>query len=123
MKEVIIVKVQPVFRDLYIRFGKIPENEQSNMKHHFENIGKEVGVSCYRVHFNRGKYLPIIPIPCTEDTLCTLDYCLVEASKGLRPVYIITGDEVGMGVDKEPLLKNITIVEDISKEYIGTYEG
>lgn len=107
--------------NLYIRFGKIPENEQSNMKHHFETIGKEIGVSCYKVHKNEDMYLPILPIPCTEDTLCTIDYCLLEASKGLRPVYIITGDEVGLGVDKEPLLKNISIVEDISSQYLNMY--
>ena len=108
--------------NLYIRFGKIPTDEQSNMKLHMNKIGKEQGVSCYHVHYIGGKYLPILPIPCTEDTLCTIDYCLHEASTGQRPVYIISGDEVGLGLDKEPLLKNITIMEDISNEYIGMYE-
>lgn len=108
--------------NLYIRFGRIPQDEQSNMKHHFETIGKEIGVSCYYVHEYNNKYLPVIPIPCTEDTLCTIDYCLHEASLGERPVYLITGDEVGFGVDKEPLLKNIKILEDISDSFIDIYE-
>lgn len=109
------------FADIYIRFGKIPNNEQSNMKQHSVTIGKEIGVSCYHAFFDKGKYLPIIPVPCTEDTLCTLDYCLNESSKGLRPVYLIIGDEVGIGADKEPLLRNIKIVADISEDYIGMY--
>lgn len=117
------ISVEPRTVNLYIRFGKIPPNEESNMKHKFETIGKEIGVSCYRVHTHNGKYLPILPIPCTEDTLCTMDYCLLEASKGLRPVYIITGDEVGIGADKEPLLKNITIIKDISDTYLDVYTG
>lgn len=109
--------------NLYIRFGKIPENEQSNRKHHFENIGKEDGVSCYHAVEYDNQYLPVIPIPCTEDTLCTMDYCLLEASNGNRPVYLITGDEVGTGFEKEPILKNIEILEDISHLFLGTYEG
>lgn len=106
----------------YIRFGKIPKDEQSNMKLHLETIGKEQGVSCFEVVERDGQFLPILPIPCTEDTLCTIDYCLHEASAGLRPVYIITGELVGKGVDKEPLLRNITIVKDISEKFINTYE-
>lgn len=108
---------------VYIRFGKIPENEQSNMKQHSVTIGKEKGVSCYRAVYQDGKYLPIIPIPCTEDTLCTLDYCLLESSKGIRPVYLIIGDEVGVGMDKEPLLRNIKILADISEDYLDMYTG
>lgn len=106
---------------IYIRFGEIPKGEQSNMKQHSVTIGKEKGVSCYHAFYNDGKYLPILPVPCTEDTLCTLDYCLNESSKGLRPVYLIIGDEVGIGVDKEPLLRNIKIIADISEEYVGMY--
>lgn len=108
---------------VYIRFGKIPENEQSNMKQHSVTIGKEKGVSCYKAFYQNGKYLPTVPIPCTEDTLCTLDYCLLESSKGLRPVYLIIGDEVGVGMDKEPLLRNIEILADISEDYLGMYAG
>lgn len=111
------------FATVYIRFGKIPDGEQSNMKQHSVTIGKEKGVSCYHAFYDKGKYLPIIPIPCTEDTLCTLDYCLNESSKGLRPVYLIIGDEVGIGADKEPLLRNIQILADISEEYLDTYIG
>ena len=108
--------------DLYIRFGDIPENEQSNKKQNFTTIGKEDGVSCYNVTELNDKYVPIIPIPCTEDTLCTIDYCLLESSKGERPVFLISGDLVGRGIEGEPLLRNITIVKDISYEYIGIYE-
>ena len=108
--------------DLYIRFGDIPENEQSNKKQNFTTIGKEDGVSCYCVTELNDRYVPVIPIPCTEDTLCTIDYCLLESSKGERPVFLISGDLVGRGIEGEPLLKNITIVKDISYEYIGIYE-
>ena len=109
--------------NLYIRFGTIPEDEQSNQKQRFVNVGKEVGVSCYRAHCIDDKYLPVIPIPCTEDTLCTLDYCLLESSRGNRPVYLISGDVVGKGIEGEPLLQNITILEDISYYYIDVYDG
>jgi len=101
----------------YIRFGEIPKDEMSGIWHHGVFAGKELGVSVYSCVEINNKYHIIIPLPCSEDTISTLHSFLTDAD---RNVYLVSGDVVGYGSDNEPLLKNIHIINDISKETYGT---
>lgn len=99
----------------YIRFGKIPDNEQSNIYRHGELVGKEIGVSVYDCCYNRGKYCIIYPNPSNEDTICDFSGFMFYTPRS--PIYLVTGEEVGIGSDGEPLLKNVKIIKDISNNF------
>lgn len=77
----------------YIRFGEIPENEESI---NFFSNEHEKGVSVFNYGFN------IDNLRLASSLACRI------GKKG----YVVTGDEVGVGNDGEPLLKNVNIVEE-----------
>ena len=99
----IIPKLQ---HTLYLRFGDIPPNEESGIyKGDMGRIGSEIGISCYRGVVIEDKVYIIMPhIPST-----TYYWLIDEYNRGKTPLYIISGDEVGVGTDGEPLLKNVSI--------------
>ncbi len=98
---------------LYLRFGEIPIDEQSTIWYHqYTAIGKEPGVSCYDcVKDDANKYRILVPLKPKEGFYGTLREILenfsIENTK--TNCYLITGDIVGIGMDGEPLLKNIMI--------------
>ena len=95
---------------LYLRFGEIPENEQSGIyKGDMGKVGEEIGVSCYRGVVLDDKVYIIMPHIASSTYYWLID----EYNRGKTPLYIITGDEVGLGTDGEPLLKNISIEKTI----------
>lgn len=82
-------------KEVYIRFGDIPESGQST---DWSSGRKEKGVSVFR-----GKILPngeILPLPGTNQELGSL------LTMNDRPLYVIEGEEVGTGADGEPVLAN-----------------
>ena len=96
----------------YIRLGDIPSNEKS-----FNHLDKiyEDGVSTFRGIKYNNCYVPIIEYPDKAGTILPLqamfDYCK-------KPTYIVTGEEVGLGSDGEPLLRNVNIIKEIEpKQY------
>jgi hypothetical protein len=98
----------------YIRFGKIPDNEESGIYHGEEQTGKQEGVSVYPAIIDeKGNVAVGLSLPITATTLHTQQHLLEYDN---RPCYLVTGDCVGVGVDGEPLLKNVKIVEEI-KDY------
>ena len=95
---------------MYLRFGQIPENEHSGIyKGDQGKIGEEIGVSCYRGIVIDNKVYIIMP-----HVASTTYYWLIdEYNRGKIPLYIIEGEEVGIGSDDEPLLRNVKIVQEI----------
>lgn len=93
---------------LYIRFGEIPENEISGIYDYEEHkiIGSEIGVSVYECCKIDGTWKLLLPNHCKESTLHTL-YGLLNDGKD---ILVLSGDEVGVGSDNEPLIKNCNIV-------------
>ena len=87
---------------LYIRYGKFPPSERS--VNHITNRC-EIGVSCFRI---------VDGEPFTQSAFKDRELHLslaFETLKKRKPVYLLTGEEVGFGYDGEPLIRNVKIVE------------
>jgi len=98
----------------YLRFGDIPENEESYIYNGDEVIGKENGVSVYPAIIDEENNVIFgLHLPITRTTLYTMQH-LIEYDN--RPCYLVDGDYVGLGTDGEPLIKNVKILKEI-KEY------
>ena len=105
----------------YIRFGKIPPTERSRVYGGGEVVGEEVGVSCYDAAYIDGKWRIVYPNPCKETTVDTL-HGLILGCCGVNKfedndAFLITGDRVGYGSDGEPLVRNITVIANITKQF------
>lgn len=93
----------------FIRFKDIPENEISGIYDgDLGRIGDECGVCCYKAT-KEGDFYKIVLPSLGEGVLYDLLYFL----RDLSPIYLITGDMVGIGSYGEPALKNITIIEEM----------
>ena len=114
----------------YIRFGAIPENERSKRGNGiigdgYKCIGYEEGVSVWDCVKIRDKYCIVIPHgnSCTHGDISSMafpDDCCGCSKDDL--IYIVDGDEVGIGADGEPLLRNIKIIEQLSFNYFSFKE-
>ena len=101
--------------DLYIRFGEIPENEESSVFRGEYPYGKEKGVSVYPAIINKdGSFAIGITLPVTRTSLDTFRALMEYES---RNVYVVTGKYVGKGTDNEPLIKNVKILKNITSQY------
>ena len=102
--------VPKITNNMYLRFGQIPQNERSGIyKGDHGKIGEEQGVSCYRGVIVDNKVYIIMP-----HVASTTYYWLIDSyNRGKIPLYIIQGEEVGLGSDMEPLLKNVSIIQEI----------
>lgn len=82
-------------KDVYVRFGDIPKGGFST---DWSSGKREKGVSVFR-----GKILEngdIMPLPYTNQELGSL------LTMNERPLYVIEGEEAGVGADGEPVLVN-----------------
>lgn len=95
---------------MYLRFGEIPESGRSGIyKGDLGKIGEEIGVSCYRgVVIDDLVYIIMPHIQAT-----TYYWLLDEYNRGKTNLYIVTGEEIGLGTDGEPLLKNVQVERQI----------
>lgn len=101
----------------YIRFGAIPENEVSGIYRGEVKVGEEKGVSVYDAVEIDGIWRVVLPNPLLKEVGFDL-YNFISNTKHLvetecRPMYLVQGDEVGIGATNEPLLKNITIIRTL----------
>ena len=97
----------------YLRFGDIPTSGLSNIWLRDEIIGQELGVSVYDAALMTDGWHVILPKPITHKVINTL-YGLLAQKK---PVYILSGEEVGIGTDGEPLLKNPQTLLEITEDF------
>lgn len=97
----------------YLRFGDIPTSGLSNIWLRDEIIGQELGVSVYDAALMADGWHVILPKPITRNVINTL-YGLLAQKK---PVYILSGEEVGIGTDGEPLLKNPQTLLEITEDF------
>ena len=97
-------------KPLYIRFGDIPNNEQSKIYNGENEIGVENGVSVYPAFINGDNIILGLTLPITKTTLYTQQHLL---EYDTRPCYLVSGDYVGNGTDGEPLIKNISIIKKL----------
>lgn len=89
---------------LYIRYGEIPPNEKSKIHNRAgEIIGEEVGVSVFEYIEGRGAVIP--------DTEKARDDYFMLSKMYWKNHYLVTGDEVGIGSDGEPLITNVKIIK------------
>lgn len=95
---------------LYIRYGEIPPDEKSKIYNQCDNsvIGKEAGVSVFEYIEGRGIVVP--------DNKIARDDFLMLSSKFWINHYLVTGDEVGIGSDGEPLITNVKILKLLHKQ-------
>lgn len=112
----------------YIRIGEIPEDEKSSIHRGDAIIGEEKGVSVYNCMKINGKYHIVMPLPLKKGQGDTYEILIQEITQcryeieNPRKVYLVTGDEVGLGSDNEPVIQNVSIIKDITCDYIGKYE-
>lgn len=87
----------------YLRLGEIPTNESS---YNFLTKGQENGVSVFEWDGN-------------SPVLSNLQ--LVDSFSGRddHKAYLVTGEEIGIGFDGEPLLKNVKIVKEINLDFMA----
>ena len=85
-------------RDLYVRFGDIPEGEQST---DHSSGRKESGVSVYAAEEEEDVFY-----------LCGTKLQTVFYLLG-RPVYLVSGERIGTGADGEPLIRNVEIESEL----------
>ena len=98
----------------YIRFGRVPPNEISKLWHSDRAYKEEKGVSVWDSVMANNIYFPILPDNPTES--CIADY--FNFLFGKKRVFLVTGDELSQkGSVKEPLLKNVKIIKEITDDY------
>lgn len=97
------------YKPLYVRFKDIPKNGKSGIYVNGIKLSEEEGVSCYNAIII-GEFIYIIMTHVPSITYYTL---ITEYNEGCIPLYIIDGEEIGIGVDGEPLLKNPKIIRCI----------
>ena len=101
-------------RKYYIRFGEIPEDERSSIYKHNSLIGYESGVSVYDACKIKDLWHAVLPLKLKPDTIDTFTLFRVYSK---NKVYLVTGKEIGVGNDGEPLLKNVKKRKDLTNIY------
>lgn len=114
-----------VERGHYIRIGEIPADGKSKVHNGDAIIGEEKGVSVYNcVLNNKGKYQIVMPTPFKEGQGLSYEGLANNVSECrykvnvTDKVYLVTGDEVGIGSDNEPVLENVAIIKDITNDFV-----
>lgn len=111
-------------KKFYIRIGELPPDGKSkiyqwdNDKHTSRTpIGEEIGISAYNT-FPKGNDWKIYPPnEITESFIDTFTVLVRDAALGKRPVYLVEGEEIGVGQDGEPLITDVKILDDISEAW------
>ena len=117
MREMEIELEDDMERKLYIRFGEVPDGEKSGIYSCQEQkiIGSENGVSVYDCCRIGDDWRIVLPTQCKESTLDTLYGLLVDG----KDIYVLSGDEVGIGSDNEPLIRNCNVVCKLPNNYFS----
>lgn len=89
----------------YIRVGELPPDGKSKIRCRADNsiIGEEEGISVFEYIEGRGIVVP-------HNQQARDDFLLLMNSID-KPQYIVIGEEIGVGSDGEPLLRDVKIVK------------
>ena len=106
---------------LYIRFGDIPEDKQSEVHFGDAKIRKEGGLSVWRAVKSNDMYFPMMHDDINEAGVH--DYFSMLFSN--KPVYLVTGTEMGFleGAVREPLLTDVVIIKKLDYSYLKKVFG
>lgn len=103
---------------LYIRFGEIPPDGQSKVHRSDSILRSEGGVSVWRAVEDQGKYWPLLPDEPNDNTIADYFGMLLDRYHSNKRVYLVTGTEICIeGADREPLLMDCKIIDDITHYY------
>ena len=93
----------------YIRYGEIPPDGKSKI-HNSEGeiVGEEAGISVFEYIEGRGLVVP-------DNEAARNDFSML-SSKFWINHYLVTGDEVGIGSDGEPLIANVKILKTLHEK-------
>lgn len=93
----------------YLRIGEVPPDGVSKIHNPIDNsiIGKELGVSVFEYIEGRGVVVP--------DNQKARDDFMTLMKSWWKPQYIVSGEEIGIGCDGEPILKNVKIIKILKK--------
>lgn len=109
----------------YIRVGEIPQDEKSRIYNGDGIIGIEDGVSVYNAVKINDNWHIVMPSPFKEGQGSTYECLIQEVTQCRykinepRSVYLVTGCEVGIGHDGEPVIKNINIIKNITEQFFN----
>ena len=107
----------------YIRIGEIPENEISKIHRGDAIIDEEKGVSVYNAIKINDLWHIVMPPFFKEGQGNTYEILIQNVTEcrfrinSPQKVYLVKGEEVGKGYDLEPVIKNITIVKDLTEQF------
>lgn len=103
----------------YIRFGEIPKNEQSTIFNGEYKVGYEAGVSVFDAVLVNGEWRILLPYNLKPEVGVDLHNLInakfqtqYEVANPIK-IYLVTGDEVGIGSVNEPVLKNVKILREL----------
>lgn len=105
------------FNGPFIRFGFIPKTKHSNIYCGDIVIGQEIGVSCYECMKVDDKYRIIYP-PLNnrwDKSAKVLNILIKRFLDGDTKCFLVNGTVVGRGTDNEPLLRDVKIIQELSK--------
>ena len=101
------------YRQFFIRFKNIPENEISGVYDgDCGKIREELGVSCYQF-IQQGENYNIVLSSISTGFLHDLCWFLDDFQEGKIPAYLIEAEQVGIGSYGEPVVKNIKIIKNL----------
>ena len=93
----------------YIRIGEEPIMGKSKKL----SGGYEDGISVYdAVRMTDGWHI-IMPLPSIKGQGMTYEY-LIQSN---RKIYLVVGDEIGIGSDGEPIIKKMKKIKDVTKYF------
>lgn len=112
---------------LYIRFGDIPSDGKSKVWSDQMVVREEKGVSVYDSVKIDDKWHVVMPalFKCGqgityENLINTVSQCRYEVDY-VRKVYLVVGNQIGVGDDGEPVLENVKIIEDITNQFTDQF--
>lgn len=105
------LKTQAMPRSRYIRYKTMPQNGISKIYNKEEVVGEEQGVSCWKAMYRNGRWYPVFPKRPTRFALDDFSWMMQVESE----VYLVSGTQIAIGSDGEPVIKNAKICKRIKR--------
>lgn len=125
--EALFREAQKEGRDLYIRFGDLPEGGRSRDYEHGTTLD---GMSVYRAQAVTDTRTPLEsaddwrwydgPVFCRPVAPNSAYYDGIAPGLSDRPAYLVTGTKIGNGPEGEPIITDVEIVREVS-QYQGLW--